>query len=445
MGWRTWRPRCDSRSVVGDRLARRPAVSSRKASWRLMKSLAGRALAAWWHNGATIRISGCTLPSAWQSRRARAILANRVSHNGKASPCGIGGHHASPLSTMSAADDLRHDSPDSQRRSGAAHRRPSTSRAASPCSPWRVYHFTWDLEFFGYRRAGLTAVGGWKLYARCIASTFLFLAGVSLFLAHGRWRSAGTASGAASPWSPARPRQSRSSPISPCPSGFIFFGILHQIALASLLGLLFLRLPAAADSGRCRPGHRRAASTCASAFVRSPGAVVDRPVAPTIRAPTTMSRVFPWFGAVLVGIAAARTRRDRQACLTRLAQRSAAGAWSRPLVFAGRHSLAFYLIHQPVLIGCVWLVRAGRAARRRKPRDVRFPKSCAALPADSRDDRILHALLCLHARHAQTREDSSTRCLPATRTRRLRLSGRGCREASARSASTTRSWRGRYR
>src|SRR5690349_4055324 len=52
------------------------------------------------------------------------------------------------------------------------------------------YHFTWDLEFFGYVDPGLTAVGGWKLYARCIASTFLFLVGVSLFLAHGngiRW------------------------------------------------------------------------------------------------------------------------------------------------------------------------------------------------------------------------------------------------------------------
>ena len=48
------------------------------------------------------------------------------------------------------------------------------------------YHFTWDLEFFGYADAGLTAVGGWKTYARCIATSFLFLVVVSLYLAHGR-------------------------------------------------------------------------------------------------------------------------------------------------------------------------------------------------------------------------------------------------------------------
>ena len=43
-----------------------------------------------------------------------------------------------------------------------------------------VYHFTWDLEFFGYLEPRTTAVGGWKLFARVIASSFLFLVGVSL-------------------------------------------------------------------------------------------------------------------------------------------------------------------------------------------------------------------------------------------------------------------------
>ena len=46
-----------------------------------------------------------------------------------------------------------------------------------------VYHFTWDLEFFGYVLPGTTGFGAWKLFARCIASSFLFLVGISLVLA----------------------------------------------------------------------------------------------------------------------------------------------------------------------------------------------------------------------------------------------------------------------
>ena len=106
-----------------------------------------------------------------------------------------------------------------------------------------VYHFAWDLEFFGYAPPGMTALGGWKLFARCIASSFLFLVGVSLFLAHAqriRWpgflRRLAMVAGAAAAISVAT--------YFAVPGAFIFFGILHQIALASLLGLAFLRLPA---------------------------------------------------------------------------------------------------------------------------------------------------------------------------------------------------------
>ncbi|TIY10607.1 MAG: DUF1624 domain-containing protein, partial [Mesorhizobium sp.] len=105
------------------------------------------------------------------------------------------------------------------------------------------YHFTWDLEFFGYTDPGLTAFGWWKFYARCIASTFLFLVGVSLFLAHGKqirwngfWKRFAMVAGAALAISAATRLAT--------PDSFIFFGILHEIALASLLGLAFLRLPA---------------------------------------------------------------------------------------------------------------------------------------------------------------------------------------------------------
>ncbi len=213
-----------------------------------------------------------------------------------------------------------------------------------------VYHFTWDLEFFGYVATGTTAEGGWRLFARLIASSFLFLVGFSLFLAHSksiRWRSfwrrlAMVGSAAAlitvATWQAT-------------PDSFIFFGILHQIALASLVGLAFLRVPAVWIILVAM------VVIAAPHYLRSP--FLDHPVfwwtgLSAHPAPSNdYVPVFPWFGAVLMGMAAAKISSARGWLDT------IAGwhlpAWSGLPGFAGRHSLAVYLIHQPVLISLVWV------------------------------------------------------------------------------------------
>lgn len=242
-----------------------------------------------------------------------------------------------------------------------------------------IYHFAWDLEFFGYVPPGMTAVGGWKLFARCIASSFLFLVGVSLYLGHARgirwpgfWRRLAMVAGAAMAitvvtWIAV-------------PGGFIFFGILHEIAVASLLGLLFLRLPAAVTL------IVAAAVIAAPHYLRSPffddpwwwwtGLSENRPRS------NDFVPVFPWFGAVLIGIAAAKLA-DRSGLFARLAAMRAP-RWSWPLSFGGRHSLAFYLIHQPVLIAGVWLF-AQAFPPAEQPRELRFQQSCEAACGDERD------------------------------------------------------------
>ena len=241
------------------------------------------------------------------------------------------------------------------------------------------YHFTWDLENFHYTDSGLTAFGWWKIYARCIASTFLFLVGVSLFLAHGRqirwngfWKRFAMVAVAAIAISAVTWFIT--------PGSFIFFGILHEIALASLLGLLFLRLPALLTL-------LVAAMVIAAPFyLRS--AIFDHAALWWVGLSAINPRsndyvpLFPWFGAVLIGIAATKLA-STSGVLARLATLTP-GRWANPLIFIGRHSLAFYLIHQPLLFGCVWLFSQIMPAPV-ETREVVFLKECQVSCQQQRD------------------------------------------------------------
>lgn len=242
-----------------------------------------------------------------------------------------------------------------------------------------IYHFSWDLEFFGYLDVGTIEHGGWRLFARAIATSFLMLVGVSLFLAHERefhwrpfWRRLVMIIVAAAAITLATWLAT--------PNAFIFFGILHSIAVASVLGLAFIALPApvtllAAVAVIALPHYFR------SPFFDHPSlwwlGFSDIPPHSNDYVP-----IFPWFGAVLIGIGAARVAR-RSGLLARLAELQP-GWWSRPLTFVGRHSLAFYLIHQPVLISLVWIFAQFWPAPAANPEE-NFARACTAQCTTSRD------------------------------------------------------------
>lgn len=242
-----------------------------------------------------------------------------------------------------------------------------------------VYHLAWDLEFFGYSPPGTTAFGYWKLFARSIASSFLFLVGVSLVLAQANgfqwnryWRRLAMVAVAAAVITVAT--------WFAMPDTFIFFGILHQITLASVLGLAFLRLP---------PLLTLAVAVlviAAPQFLRSDA--FNHPALWWIGLSTVFPRsndfvpLFPWFGAVLIGIGTAGLAL-KAGLFDKLATVQA-GAWSRPLIFFGRHSLAFYLIHQPVLISLVWVFAQFFPAQV-ETREVTFLSSCQLSCEQSRD------------------------------------------------------------
>lgn len=209
------------------------------------------------------------------------------------------------------------------------------------------YHLTWDFEYFGYLAPGTAGHGLPKLYARAIATTFLFLAGFGLALAHRDgirwdrfwWRIAKVA-GAALLISIA----TRSF----MPEGWIHFGILHEIAVASLIGLAFLRLPslltlAVAAGVVVLPLVYRSEVFSAPWFWWT--GLEPKPPLSFDYVP-----VFPWLAPVLVGVAIGRLEAV-QHWLRHL--RDPARGF-RPFAFLGRHSLVVYLLHQIPLFGLVY-------------------------------------------------------------------------------------------
>ena len=215
-----------------------------------------------------------------------------------------------------------------------------------------TFHFSWDLEYFGYAEPGMTSAFAWKWYAHTIAFTFLVLSGFSLALAHGGGIrrdaflrrllqiSAAAAVISAATWFAT-------------PDRFVFFGILHQLALGSVIALVFVRLPAVMTF------------LAALAFLAIPSvfrsSFFELPVfwwtglAETLPLSNDYVPVFPWTGAILLGLSLGiyvlrRERAPRLAVLT-----GALNQPTRALSFLGKHSLAYYLIHQPVLFGLLYV------------------------------------------------------------------------------------------
>ncbi|MBW6424728.1 DUF1624 domain-containing protein [Rhizobium sp. XQZ8] len=219
-----------------------------------------------------------------------------------------------------------------------------------------TYHFTWDLEFFGYLDPGTATQGFFRIYARSIASSFLFLAGVSLVLAHfpvirwqSFWKRFAMVAGAAAAISIAT--------YIAFPGEWIYFGILHNIALSSLIGLAFLRLPPLVTGvivlvviAAMLADYSLAPGTLDSAVFNTRWlswlGFAEIPPRSNDYVP-----LFPWIAALLAGVTIARIAMSRN-WLSGLA---AVQTRQNLLSKAGRHSLLVYLVHQPVLIALVYL------------------------------------------------------------------------------------------
>jgi len=215
-----------------------------------------------------------------------------------------------------------------------------------------VYHFSWDLTFFGLANFRIFEDPGWIWFARLIAGTFLFVIGVAQvmaqqrgFSAHAFWRRFALVAGCAAIIS--------AGTYAVDPRTFIFFGILHHIALASLLLWPCLRLPTVALIALALICF--AAPDFLTGEMFAPAWLAWTGLAPYIVESVDFVPLFPWFGVGLAGVIAGRMiLRDGR--LPPALDWSDAALPARLLRLAGRHSLLIYMLHQPILFGALYLV-----------------------------------------------------------------------------------------
>ena len=211
-----------------------------------------------------------------------------------------------------------------------------------------AYHFCFDLRWFGYARWDFEHDMRWIAARSLILGSFLLLAGVSLVLSAQRPDAQRAFARQVARIAAAALLVTAAS-YAAFPQTFIRFGVLHAIAVSLLLARPLVphpRVALALGLGVIAAGVLFHHPAFDAPLLHWIGFMTQRP------ATEDYVPLFPWAGAMLVGIAVGHVLAHRgYAPLAPLARAPCMLAW------LGRHALAVYLVHQPLLIGLLWLAR----------------------------------------------------------------------------------------
>jgi len=213
------------------------------------------------------------------------------------------------------------------------------------------FHFMWDLSFLNLSSVPIYSEP-WQAFARGIGTTFMFVMGLSLTLDAVRLQN--------DPRQLLKRQVRRGLIILACGmavtvgtwlfvhDSYVRFGILHLAGTSIILAYPF---------NRAKPWL----SAIVGIIILALGSTVARInttnewLVPLGIYPKTIDMVdyyplVPWFGVVLLGIAAGKWLYPQGKRLFSLPDLGG-NLLSKSLRFLGRNSLVFYLLHQPVLIG----------------------------------------------------------------------------------------------
>ena len=222
-----------------------------------------------------------------------------------------------------------------------------------------VYHFFFDLNFLGIAPREMYA-GGWLVFQRMIASSFLLLVGISLTISFNHCREKPV-------WFIFKKFGKRTAFIMAAallvtlgtwlfvPEQYVRFGILHLISVSTVLAVPFLFMP------RFLVGLVGVSFLFLSSLVKS--ITVSHPfflwlgITYPEYAAVDYFPVAPWFGIVLLGIFMGtwlypnEERKYAWPIISHTAFRMPHTAFA----WISKKALWIYLIHQPILIGALLL------------------------------------------------------------------------------------------
>lgn len=194
------------------------------------------------------------------------------------------------------------------------------------------FHFSYDLNLFKYIHINILEDDFWFFLPRIIVFIFMFCAGMSLYIAYPKeihWKKFGL-------------RQSKllffAIIISLVtyflfPENWIYFGTLHAIFLCSFLAIPFLKTP------------KLNFALFLILFVPTWAGDWTWPWIKMNHPSMDYIEPFPWLGAMLLGISMGHFQLQRF--------KIPSFRIFKYISWAGKHSLWIYLIHQPILFGCL--------------------------------------------------------------------------------------------
>lgn len=211
-----------------------------------------------------------------------------------------------------------------------------------------IFHFIYDLKFFGYITWDIPDGAGWQQFRWLIISLFFLCLGISLTFAHehsirikkflfrvAQISSAALAISIATYYA--------------IPENWIFFGVLHFLAFASCVVIWFVNKPRL--------------SLAIGAFFITVGALQVFPnrwpfhllFEGLPKYTNDYVAIFPWLGMVFLGVFIAHSKwfQNDPMVLYNTRNKKQTSSWA---MWPGQHSLSIYLLHQPIMMGILYLL-----------------------------------------------------------------------------------------